>query len=157
MMVQKQINFFPGFLIILVINFSCQTKNQNPHQSSNYEILNADIAFSDMSRQVGMKKAFLQYIDNEGTLLRPDHLPFVGADAIDYISALSDTGYTLSWKPLKAEMAKSGDLGYTYGVYELKLPDTVFRGTYINIWKKENDGEWKFVLNSSNPGLGEEK
>jgi len=142
-------------LILITINFSCQPEAKQSPPSSDYEILNADIAFSDMSRQLGMKKAFLQYIDNEGTLLRPDHLPLVGADAIDYISALSDTGYTLSWKPVKAEMSKSGDIGYTYGIYELKLPDTVFRGTYVNIWKKEKDGEWKFVLNSNNPGLNE--
>lgn len=106
-----------------------------------------------MSRQVGMKKAFLQCIDNEGTLLRPGHPPLIGADAIDFISVLSDTAYTLSWSPMHAQIAKSGDLGYTYGTYELKLKDSIIKGTYVNIWKKENDGEWKFVLNSDNPGL----
>ena len=133
--------------------FSCDQKKTTTQQSSTYEILAADMAFSDMSRQVGMKKAFLQYIDNEGTLLRPDHMPVVGADAIDLLSVLSDTAYTLSWKPLKAEIARSGEMGYTYGVYQLILPDTTLNGTYVNIWKKENDGEWKFVLNSNNSGL----
>ena len=142
------------FIFIILISFSCQTKTSNSNRSSDYEILNADIAFSDMSRQVGMKKAFLQYIDNEGTLLRPDHLPITGAEAIDFISALSDTGFTLSWKPMKAHIAASGEIGYSYGIYELKLRDTIIRGTYVNVWKKENDGEWKFVLNSNNPGLG---
>jgi ketosteroid isomerase-like protein len=80
-------------------------------------------------------------------------MPVVGADAIDLLSVLSDTAYTLSWKPLKAEISKSGDIGYTYGIYELILPDTTLNGTYVNIWKKENDGEWKFVLNSNNSGL----
>jgi ketosteroid isomerase-like protein len=155
MIVTRHIKILIILLLVVGINFCCQTSIKKNDQTSDYEILNADIAFSDMSRQVGMKKAFLQYINNEGVLLRPDHLPLEGADAIDYISALRDTGYTLSWKPLKAEMAKSGELGYTYGIYELKLPDTVFRGTYVNIWKKQSDGEWKFVLNSSNPGLGE--
>jgi ketosteroid isomerase-like protein len=133
--------------------FSCDQKSRTTQQSSTFEILAADMAFSDMSRQVGMKKAFLQYIDNDGTLLRPDHMPVVGADAIDLLSVLSDTAYTLSWKPLKAEISKSGDIGYTYGIYELILPDTTLNGTYVNIWKKENDGEWKFVLNSNNSGL----
>lgn len=132
---------------------SCDQKKTTTQKSSTYEILDADKAFSDMSRQVGMKKAFLQYIDNEGTLLRPDHMPVVGADAIDLLSVLSDTAYTLSWKPLKAEIANSGDIGYTYGIYELILPDTTLNGTYVNIWKKESDGEWKFVLNSNNSGL----
>lgn len=141
------------FVLITCLLFSCDQKSRTTQQSSTFEILAADMAFSDMSRQVGMKKAFLQYIDNDGTLLRPDHMPVVGADAIDLLSVLSDTAYTLSWKPLKAEISKSGDIGYTYGIYELILPDTTLNGTYVNIWKKENDGEWKFVLNSNNSGL----
>jgi len=142
-----------GFLIAAILLTACNVKNEAPKSISAREIMNADIAFSDMSRQIGMKKAFLQYIDNEGVLLRPDHLPIVGADAIDYISVLSDTAYKLSWAPTHAEIAKSGELGYTYGVYQLELKDTTLKGTYVNIWKKENDGEWKFVVNSNNPGV----
>ncbi len=143
------------FLVIIsMLIFSCNPQNQILKTTSADEIMNADMTFSDMSREVGMKKAFLQYIDNEGILLRPDHLPISGADAIDYLSALSgDTAYTLSWKPMHAEIAKSGDIGYSYGTFRLKIKDTTLRGTYVNIWKKENDGEWKFVLNSNNPGI----
>ena len=143
----------PGLIFItMVMIFSCNTKKETSEPPSTREMLNADLAFSDMCRQIGMKKAFLQYIDDEGVLLRPDHLPIIGADAINYISFLSDTSYTLSWKPVHAEIASSGDLGYTYGTFELQLPDTTLTGTYVNIWKKEKDGEWKFVLNSDNPG-----
>jgi ketosteroid isomerase-like protein len=141
-------------LCCLFLFFSCDTQKKETIQTpTNQQILQADMAFSDMSRQVGMKKAFLQYIEDEGTLLRPDHMPVVGAEAIDMLSVLSDTDYTLSWTPMKAEIARSGDLGYSYGIYELILPDTTLRGTYVNIWKKQNNGEWKFVLNSNNAGL----
>lgn len=140
------------FFFSMIMMFSCNEKKEINEPPSTHEMLNADLAFSDMCRQIGMKKAFLQYIDDEGTLLRPDHLPIVGAEAINYISFLSDTSYTLSWKPAHAEIASSGDLGYTYGTFELQLPDTTLTGTYVNIWKKEKDGEWKFVLNSDNPG-----
>ena len=133
---------------------SCNEQAEKSVYADTKEVLRADMQFSDMCRQIGMRKAFTQYMDNEGTLLRPDHLPIVGAEAINYISMLNDTSYILSWKPLHADIAVSGDLGYTYGVYELTLPDTTFKGTYVNIWKKEKDGEWKFVLNSDNPGLG---
>jgi ketosteroid isomerase-like protein len=106
-----------------------------------------------MSRQVGMKKAFLEYIDNDGVLLRPDHPPIVGAEAIDFLSGINDTSYTLTWKPSRGEIAASGDLGFTFGIYELKTKDTSFKGTYVSIWKKQNDGAWKFVLDSGNPGI----
>jgi ketosteroid isomerase-like protein len=154
MKVEKNIHVFPGFLLIITLMFfSCDVKKETTQQSSIHEILNADISFSDMSRQIGMKKAFLQYIDNEGILLRPGHLPLVGAEAIDFLSQLSDTSYTLTWQPMKAEISKSGDLGFTYGVYELNIKDSVYKGTYVSIWKKQNDGSWKFVLDSGNEGI----
>lgn len=150
---QKLYSIAAAFLIATILLTSCDVKKEEPKSVSTREIMNADISFSDMSRQIGMKKAFLQYIDNEGALLRPDHLPIIGADAIDYISVLSDTAYKLSWEPVHAEIAQSGELGYTYGVYKLELKDTTLKGTYVNIWKKETDGEWKFVVNSNNPGI----
>ena len=140
------------FLITAAVFISCDLQNTTSRSSSE-EILNADMEFSDMSRQVGMKKAFLQYIDNEGVLLRPDRQPITGADAIDYLSLLNDTSYTLTWRPSRAEISKSEDLGYTFGIYTLTFPDTTYKGTYINVWKKENKGEWKLLLNSNNPGI----
>jgi ketosteroid isomerase-like protein len=154
MKVEKKIKVFVAlFLITAIIFLSCDAKKETTQQSSIHEILNTDISFSDMSRHIGMKKAFLQYIDNEGVLLRPGHLPLVGAGAIDFLSQLSDTAYTLSWQPMNAEISKSGDLGFTYGVYELSIKDSVYKGTYVSIWKKQNDGSWKFVLDSGNEGI----
>lgn len=152
-MLQKRFSFLIPVSFIAVVLFSCNVKKETPKDLSADEILNADIAFSDMSRQVGMKKAFLEYIDNDGILLRPNHPPIIGADAIDFLSSTNDTTYKLTWKPAKAEIAKSGDLGFSFGIYELTSKDTVLKGTYVSIWKKQSDGEWKFVLDSGNEGI----
>lgn len=141
--------FFSSASVLLSCNFQQEEK---PRPSVN-EIMNADISFSEMSRQVGMKKAFLEYIDKEGALLRPGYLPIVGANAVDFLSQLNDTSYTLTWTPMHADISRSGDLGYTYGVYKLETEDTTYKGTYVNIWKRENDGSWKFVLDMGNEGI----
>jgi ketosteroid isomerase-like protein len=144
------------FLIILSIGFSsCDfiTPTVKPeNKGTPQELIAADIAFSDMSRQVGIKKAFTEFMSQEGILLRPDYPPIVGAEAIDYLSLVSDTGYVLSWKPSGGEIAKSGDMGFTYGEYTLKVEDAVINGTYVNVWKKQRDGAWKYVLNNTNQG-----
>jgi ketosteroid isomerase-like protein len=64
-------------------------------------------------------------------------------------------GTTLTWTPIKAEMATSGDLGYTYGNYiytaknkEGKLVTSY--GKYTSIWKKQKDGQWKVVVDVGN-------
>lgn len=143
------------FLLVTMTNLSCDfiapvvntDKKDTPQ-----ELLNADIAFSDMSRQVGIKKAFTEFMSDEGVLLRPEYPPMMGAEAIDYLSLVNDTAYVLSWKPSGGEIAKSGDMGFTYGEYTLKVEDAVINGTYVNVWKKQRDGAWKYVLNNTNQG-----
>jgi ketosteroid isomerase-like protein len=154
-MLQKKIILsLTAFLMVAFFVSSCDQLKPNQEKVSGAdEIVNADIAFSNMSRQVGMKKAFMEYIGSDGVLLRPDHLPIVGADAIDFLSQINDTAFTLTWTPTKGDISKSGDLGYTYGVYELITADTIIKGTYVNVWKKQNDGAWKFIVDSGNQGI----
>jgi len=92
-------------------------------------------------------------------LLRKNSFPIVGKAIIkEKFFSSSDSGYTLTWKPLYADIAQSGELGYTYGVYEFKAMDPegkpiIGTGTYVSIWKKDQLGNWKFVLDTGNEGL----
>ncbi len=57
----------------------------------------------------------------------------------------------MRWKPLRAEVAAAGDLGYTWGVAEsAPAKDGPFRpyGIYVMIWKRQADGQWKFVYDA---------
>ncbi len=117
------------------------------------KMIKTDEAFSNLSRQNGIKKAFIEFMDDDGILLRPYHMPVIGADAIDFLSQADDTSYALTWNPAAADIASSGDFGFTYGIYRLRLNDTLLSGTYVNIWKKHTDGKWKFVLNTGNSGI----
>jgi ketosteroid isomerase-like protein len=149
-----------SFLFVMIFYFllqGCNNPKKNNVSLMKEEIIKADEAFSNMSRKQGMKKAFLEFIDNDGILLRPGHLPIVGADAIDFLSQANDTSFTLTWKPFAAETSSSGDLGFSYGVYLLMLQDTTLSGTYVSIWKKQPDGKWKFILDSGNEGVGSNK
>ena len=142
--------------LLLVIS-SCEEKKRPVSNAVNEKIalIQADKSFSDMSVEKGMKAAFIEYIDSNGVLLKPNLLPIIGANAIDYLIAQEDSGFTLNWQPHNAFVSQSGDLGYTYGVYALhpKNIDTVLYGTYVSIWKKQGDGSWKFVLDSGNEGI----
>src|SRR6478672_9850503 len=97
---------------------SCKPKTRLVKNISPDEIIKTDEAFSELSRKSGMKKAFIEYINNEGILLRPNHPPIVSADAIDFLSQINDSSYTLTWSPGGGEIAASADLGYTYGIYK---------------------------------------
>lgn len=144
-------------VVVLAALYACNDADK-PDLSAEKEFMKkADIAFSELSRQKGMKAAFLEYIDPAGVLLRPGYNPIVGRDARDYLHAINDSPFTLTWEPSTAEISSSGDLGFTYGIYTLQTKDTTMGGTYVSIWKKQADGRWKFVLDTGNPGTGKEK
>ncbi|HUS00962.1 MAG TPA: DUF4440 domain-containing protein [Chitinophagaceae bacterium] len=140
-------------IVFLSIIFTGCTAGQAEENEWRNEIIKTDKEFSKLSSSTGMKKAFIEYIDDDGILLRPDHPPIVGANAIEYLTEQNDSSYTLTWVPSAAQVAASGDLGYSYGIYNLQLQDTTLQGTYVSIWKKQKDGKWKFVLDTGNEGI----
>jgi ketosteroid isomerase-like protein len=119
-------------------------------------LLNVDRDFSRAAAEQGAREAFLLYAAKDVRLFRNDHFPFVGrAGAAD---ALAPITAEWTWKPSFAEVSVSGDLGYSYGIYELR--DTVRtvseRGNYARVWKKVN-GAWKLVVDVADPLPAETK
>ena len=146
------------FSLVSIVGCSEKKSPDNNNTKDKISLLEADKEFSDLSASKGMKAAFIEYIDSNGVLLRADNIPIAGAMAIDYLIQFNDTGFSLIWQPHQAVVAASGDLGYTYGIYSVKVPsrDTVLYGNYVHIWTRNKNGKWKFVLDSGNEGIGEQ-
>ena len=95
----------------------------------------------------------------KGCCLSPTIYPIVGLESVaQYLQSGSDSSYTLTWEPISAHIAQSGELGYTYGTWLLisKKTEQESRGTYVTIWKQNANGDWRFVLDSGNSGLSKE-
>ena len=65
----------------------------------------------------------------------------------------SDPNFRLEWEPIYADVAASGDLGYTIGKWTRMGKDstgaqTTARGTYLTVWRKQADGSWKVVADT---------
>jgi ketosteroid isomerase-like protein len=59
----------------------------------------------------------------------------------------------VSWQVNQAEVARSGDIGYVRGVYQLVMKDvagkaTTEQGKFLELWKKQADGKWKCAVDS---------
>src|SRR6185369_18089835 len=71
-------------------------------------------------------------------------------------AALLGPNTAVSWKVAKAEVAKSGELGYLYGTYSLSItdpqggPPVHDTGKLVEIWKKQADGSWKCIVDTYN-------
>jgi ketosteroid isomerase-like protein len=60
---------------------------------------------------------------------------------------------SVSWQVNQAEVARSGDVGYARGVYQLVMKDaagktTTEKGKLLEVWKKQPDGKWKCAVDS---------
>jgi ketosteroid isomerase-like protein len=99
-----------------------------------------------MAQREGTGPAFIAYSADDPVMIRPGSMPLLGRSA--FVESFSKVaGSALSWEPLRAEIAASQDLGYTFGRYTLRDGDAIKAyGVYVSIWKKQQDGSWKFVL-----------
>lgn len=148
------------FVIILVLPaiFSSCRESASRHDLVK-ELLEVDREFSRLTQEVGSNQAFLHYIDENCVILRPNRNPVTGKQKIVEMFSKPDSSFTLSWEPLYADVSSSGDIGYTYGVYTIHMDSpegekVKKQGTYAVIWKKDENGQWKFVLDTGNQGLG---
>lgn len=83
-------------------------------------------------------------------------------DILKSWTALLDKNNAVTWKPMWVEAAKSGELVYVVGTYQLttkvaKGKPTVDRGKYMAVWKKQDDGTWKAEANTWNSDLPAKK
>ena len=67
-------------------------------------------------------------------------------------------GTSLTWQATKVEAARSGDLGYVMGTYQLESKDVAGkeeadRGKFVEVWKKQADGSWKATVDIFNSDL----
>lgn len=149
--------------LFLAVLFSQRLFGQSDTSKLKDELIKADTDFSNMSKEKGRNAAFIFYVAEDGVMLRPNGYPIKGKDAIaENMKKNSDTTFTLTWKPLFADIAKSGELGYTYGTWDLVIKSEKGgpvhqEGTYASIWKKDKNGQWKFVLDVGNEGLKPKK
>jgi len=141
-------------LLILTIGvlFSCTEKKPAANPKV---LLDADFAFSDYSVMHGIQKAFIEFADDSVVLLKPKRMPIVGKlSLIKSYEGKSDSGVVLTWKPAKAIIAESGELGYTYGFWTFVAKTDTSHGTYLTVWKKDPNGNWKYIADTGNEGLG---
>lgn len=139
-----------AFIFGLAISCSEKKPVANPQV-----LIDADIAFSDYSVIYGYQQAFIEFAGDNVVLLKPNRMPLVGKQSlIESYKGKSDSSLVLSWKPAKAIIAESGELGFTYGFWTFVAKNDTSHGTYLSVWKKNSAGQWKYIADTGNDGLG---
>jgi ketosteroid isomerase-like protein len=92
----------------------------------------------------------IAYYSPEAIVLPPNATSAATKDAIQNVwkEMLGTPGLVITWQPTRVQLAKSGDMGWVSGTYELTMKDTSGnpindRGKYLEVWEKQTDGNWK--------------
>lgn len=115
-------------------------------------LMEADRAWSQVARDVDK---FVANFASDATIYAPGMPAVTGTDNIrkTYSEMVSAPDFSLSFSPSEAVVAKSGDVGYTSGTYEMSMAGTSEKGKYVTVWKKEGDA-WKVsedIFNADGP------
>jgi len=159
MMVKSLSWSLPALAIAGLMMFACQPGVDVERESK--ALLNADMEFSRASVEHGAAEAFYRFLTDDAIQLAAGGEPVFGKEAIRN-EMEAGVEVTLTWQPKHAEVARSGDMGWTWGTYVAKWQkddgEGVSYGKYLNVWKKQPDGSWKVLVDMGNqnpPPAGE--
>jgi hypothetical protein len=83
-------------------------------------------------------------------LHRPGAFPMLGREAVAEFVASSRLTVE-DWEGIDGGIAASGELGYTYGRYGIRLSGAAETGHFTNVWKRDAEGEWQLVAEVMSP------
>ena len=119
----------------------------------------ADQAWMKVFAAKDLKKS-VDFCLADGSVLGPNSPIATGHDAISksFAGFFAIPGMTIDWKPVRTEVAKSGEMAYTSGTYKMVIPGadgkvTTDTGKYVTVWKKQKDGSWRVALDIFNSDL----
>jgi len=116
-------------------------------------VLDADRAFAKVGREQGGAAAYSAVLGEDVRLLRAGRAMTSGKQAA--FDLLGGDKAPVTWEPAGGGVARSGDLGYTYGVVQKREngPESPWTkvGNYIRVWRRQADGSWRLAFESLSP------
>jgi ketosteroid isomerase-like protein len=138
-------------ILTLIILTACEADIQsNDTDAMAAKLLQADTDFAALSQNTDPKQAFANYLAPNAIMIPRAGDPIEGYDAA-MASFGEEAAFELYWQPQFAEVAESGDMGWTWGRYQLLVEgEQLYSGKYVNIWTRQPDGSWQVRLDMGN-------
>lgn len=151
-------NLRSTLILVGLVTAACGPGGQEPASevpvtTYEQELIEADREFAQRTTEGGLD-AWVRHFAPEGAMISGQGEitgePYIRAAMVD---VLSDTTIVFTWEPRRARAAESGELGYTVGDYRISrrdsagtIAETLDRGMYVTIWRRQPDGGWKVVV-----------
>jgi ketosteroid isomerase-like protein len=149
----------------LLLVFGCNRTQQPPAATQAADEAAVRQTDENWSKAAQSKKVddWVAFYSDDAVILPPNEKKASGKEDVrkDIGELMMLPSLALSWTPAKVEVARSGDLAYTQGSYQMSYADShgkpmTDQGKTLEIWKKQADGSWKCVADmwsSDLPGV----
>ena len=141
----QPVPFPPGFTRF---PFGARYARTEDPAASAASLLSADRALNARIGVAGAATAYAEVTTDASRLHRRGFLPAIGRSAAEKWTAPNAASMTASTGA--ADAARSGDLGYSYGTYQLSgtKPES---GAYVRVWTRDAAGKWFVVADVTQP------
>jgi ketosteroid isomerase-like protein len=139
---------------LVFILLGCHSDSQQPASTAAADEAAVRQTDDNWSKAAQSKKLddWMAFYADDAIVLPPNEQKVDNKEGIrkEIGTLLGAPGLSLHWVPTKVEVARSGDLAYTQGSYELNINDAhgkpvTDHGKTLEIWKKQSDGSWKCI------------
>ncbi len=104
--------------------------------------------------------AWLAFYTDDAVVLPPNEEVAKGRESArkSVAGLLALPGLSISWKPTKVSVARSGDIAYLIGAYSLSFHDAggqplTDHGKLLEVWERQSDGTWRCSADTWNSDL----
>jgi uncharacterized protein (TIGR02246 family) len=135
--------------VLILVPVAMAQANAKKSSDAENRIRALDSEWSQAAQSKDVDKMVSYYSDDASAF--PFNAPIAtGKEQIRQLwsALMAKPGFSLSFAPTKIDVAKSNDLAYEAGTFELKMNDaqnnpTTTNGKYVVCWKKPAKGDWK--------------
>src|SRR3954454_15584959 len=147
---KKSICVFALLLMASTIAIGASKKLQEQERQA---IAKAEADFEKARAERGLEGGLSFFADDTADFVRGAPFTFTKKEMRQHLQKTFDPADQLTWKPVKIDVAASGDLAYSLASWQLKgkTPageDVTQPGKYITVWKKQKAGSWKVVADT---------
>jgi uncharacterized protein (TIGR02246 family) len=152
-----------SFLVAIFIFVSCHQQQSVDTKAEGEKLMQLSRDWSQAAANRNVEK-ILSYWSDDAVVIAGGDPVISGKQGIRQMveGSFKNPGFQIGWEPQTVEIAKSGDLGYLLENTQITVNDStgkpvVSRFKGITIWKKQDNGTWKNVVDILSPLPPEKK
>jgi uncharacterized protein (TIGR02246 family) len=141
------------FCLSLLLCIGCMQTTPDTRAADEKELKDLDAQWSKAAGARDLDATVAYYADD--AVVMPGDAPAANTKQTirELWAPMMTPNMSVSWQLNQAEVARSGDLGYARGVYQLVMKDaagktSTERGKLLEVWKKQSDGKWKCAIDN---------